>query len=78
MTDGGRVSATLTAGAWKLEPGNGAGSLVGLDGRGRVRVPPGVRHRLGLDGAVLVSVAVDRNVVVISPTPRLDGLLEEL
>ena len=78
MTDGGRASATVTAGGWKLEPGNGAGPLVGLDGRGRVRVPPGVRHRLGFDGAVLVSVAVDRNVVVISPATLLDGLLEEL
>lgn len=70
MTDGAGVSATVAPEGWKLEPGDGSQAFVGLDGRGRVRVPPGVRHRLGLDGAVLVSVAVDRNVIVISPDAR--------
>jgi hypothetical protein len=51
--------------------------VVVLDGRNRVLLPLGVRHQIGLDGAVLVSVALDQSLLVVWPASRLDNLLEE-
>lgn len=70
----GAVVATLAADRWELRPA-GRGVVV-LDGRKRVVVPLGVRHRLGLAGGVLVSLALDGSLLVLTPVSGLDALVE--
>ena len=71
------VAATLSADRWELRPACRGQRAVVLDDRNRVLVPVGVRHQLGLDGAVLVSVALDQSLLVVWPASRFDSLLEE-
>lgn len=50
-------------------------TVVNVDGRSRVVVPQGVRHRLGLAGEVVVSTNPDLAVVRIWSAVRLDELI---
>jgi bifunctional DNA-binding transcriptional regulator/antitoxin component of YhaV-PrlF toxin-antitoxin module len=50
-------------------------TVVNVDGRMRVVVPQGVRHRLGLAGEVIVSTNRELGAVRIWPAARLDKLI---
>lgn len=71
------VRGAVTAGCWELS-GARRGVQARIDGRCRVLVPSGVRHRLGLDRHVVVSVAIDSRRIVVWPMGALDRLLEGL
>ena len=73
-SEDGAVAATLAADRWELRPA-GRGGVV-LDGRKRVLVPLGVRHRLGFGDGVLVSLALDGSLLVLGPVSGLDVLVE--
>ena len=47
-----------------------------VDAQRRVTVPIGVRHQLGLEGSVIVSLAADHSRIVVWPTFDLDRVLE--
>ncbi len=73
----GAVTAALRRDCWELRPATRAGGRpVVLDPRNRVLIPLGVRHQLGLEGAVLVSVALDHSRLLVWPASQLDALLE--
>src|SRR5690606_20499418 len=72
---GDEVVGVLERDRWVLRSrGRGDGGLasVSTDGRGRVAVPTGVRHCLGLGPWVGISVLSPSGSVVIWPTSRLD------
>jgi len=73
----GSLAATLRPDRWELWPASRSASGGVLDSRLRVRLPLGVRHHLGLEEAVLVSVALDLSRLVVWPSSRLDDFLEE-
>jgi hypothetical protein len=41
-------------------------------------VPAGVRHHLGLEGPLIVSLALDGSRIAVWPSVRLDALMEDL
>jgi len=69
--------ATLLRDRWELSPDCRNLRGVVLDSRLRVRVPAGVRSRLGIAGLVVVSLASDSSRLVVWPASRLDELLED-
>jgi hypothetical protein len=71
------MAAILFPDRWELRASRQPGA-VSLDPRLRVRIPLGVRHHLGLDGTVVVSLAADSARLLVWPASRLDELLEEL
>ncbi|MGH9153950.1 MAG: hypothetical protein ACRD03_16525 [Acidimicrobiales bacterium] len=71
------MTATLLPDRWELSPISPQLGAVALDGRLRVRIPVGVRYRLGINGVVVVSLAFDCSRLVVWPASRLDDLLEE-
>jgi hypothetical protein len=77
--DGNALVGLLSPQGWVLRPATARdlrASRVDLDGRWRVAIPIGVRHRLGLAGSVVVSVSLDATQVVLWPAAALDDLLE--
>lgn len=74
--DGARVVATLRREFWELRAAGPEASVRPVDSQRRVAVPPGVRHQLGLDGPVVVSLAADRSRIAVWPATHLDQLLE--
>jgi hypothetical protein len=53
------MTAILFPDRWELRAASRQLGAVSLDPRLRVRIPLGVRHQLGLDGTVVVSLAAD-------------------
>jgi len=47
-----------------------------VDSLRRVSVPIGVRHQLGLEGSVIVSLAGDHSRIVVWPSLELDSVLD--
>jgi hypothetical protein len=77
----GGVVGVVTVAGWELRadcPVGAASNRVEVGIRWRVLVPPGVRHRLGLTGSVVVSAAVDGSRVLVWPVGALDDVLEGL
>jgi hypothetical protein len=74
---GGSLTATLFPDRWELLRTSRVSDGIALDPRHRVRVPSGVRHQLGLDAGVVVSLAVEKTRLVVWPASRLDALLAE-
>lgn len=74
--DGATVAATLRRGFWELRASGPQASVRAVDSHRRVAVPIGVRHQLGFDGVVVVSLAPDRSRIAVWPAARLDQLLE--
>lgn len=74
--DGATVVTTLRREFWELRSAGRAATVRSVDSQRRVAVPLGVRHQLGLDGAVVVSLAADRSRIAVWPATRLDELLE--
>lgn len=75
--DGATVVTTLRREFWELRSaGRSAEPLRSVDSQRRIAVPLGVRHQLGLDGAVVVSLAADRGRIAVWPATRLDQLFE--
>jgi len=73
----GAVTAALRRNCWELRPATRTGGRpIVLDPRNRVLIPLGIRHQLGLTGAVLVSVALDHSRLLVWPAAQLDALLE--
>jgi len=72
------MAAILLPDRWELRAASGQPGAVSLDPRLRVRIPLGVRHQLGIDGTVVVSLAADSARLLVWPASRLDELLEEL
>lgn len=74
--DGSNLMATLNGDRWELRAGGVGSRRLRIDGQHRVVIPVGVRHRLGLVGRVVVSLAADRGRVLVWSSARLDELLE--
>lgn len=74
--DGSNLIATLRGDRWELHAGRTRSRRLRVDGQHRVIIPVGVRHRLGLVGRVVVSLAADRGRVLVWSSARLDELLE--
>ena len=74
--DGSNLTATLRGDRWELLAGQTRSRRLTVDDQHRVIIPVGVRHRLGLVGRVVVSLAADRSRVVVWSSARLDELLE--
>ena len=74
--DGSNLMATLRGDRWELLVGPTRSWQLKVDDQYRVIIPVGVRHRLGLVGRVVVSLAADRSRVVVWSSARLDELLE--
>lgn len=71
------IGASLSGRGWELAPTEHGGlGSVSADAHGRVRIPRGVCHRLGLAGAVVVSTAVGSDRIVVWSASALDELLE--
>jgi len=76
----GVLVGRLRLGRWELGIVGGTSRtalVVTVDDRDRVHLPAGVRHQLGLCGAAVVSLALDRSRIAIWPAASLDSLLEE-
>lgn len=74
--DGATVVATLRREFWELRSAGRESAVRSVDSQRRVAVPRGVRHQLGLDGPVVVSLAADGSRIAVWPAARLDQLLE--
>ncbi|HWL41828.1 MAG TPA: hypothetical protein VNQ73_02705 [Ilumatobacter sp.] len=72
----GSVRARMTATGWELRPpGRGESGSVAADARGRLHVPRGVCHQLGMNGAVVISAAAGEDRIVVWSATALDDLL---
>lgn len=74
--DGSNLAATLRGGLWELRAGRRGSPVCVVDAQRRVVVPLGVRHQLGLEGPVVISLAADRSRIAVWSSARLDQLLE--
>lgn len=74
--DGAKVVATLRREFWELRAASPEASVRPVDSQRRIAVPRGVRHQLGFDGPVVVSLAADGSRIAVWPAARLDQLLE--
>lgn len=74
--DGATVVTTLRREFWELRASGPQASVRPVDSQRRVAVPLGVRHQLGLDGVVVVSLAPDHSRIAVWPAARLDQVLE--
>ncbi len=74
--DGASVAAVLRHRCWELRGGSRLVGVSKVDAQRRVTVPIGVRHQLGLEGSVIVSLAADHSRIVVWPTFDLDRVLE--
>ena len=74
--DGASVAAVLRHRFWELRGGSRLVGVSKVDAQRRVSVPIGVRHQLGLEGSVIVSLAADHSRIVVWPTCDLDRVLE--
>lgn len=74
--DGSTVVATLRGEFWELRAAGRETVVRHVDAQRRVAVPLGVRHQLGLEGPVVISLAADRSRIAVWPSARLDQLLE--
>jgi len=74
--DGVTVVATLRREFWELRAAGRKSAVRPVDSQRRVAVPRGVRHQLGLDGPVVVSLAADHTRIAVWPSARLDQLLD--
>ena len=73
----GCVVASINGSAWILRRERGVTvDAIAVDRRGRVTVPCGVRHLLGLGRIIGVSVSADRMRVALWPVQLLDSLAE--
>jgi len=70
------VVAVLRHRFWELRGGPLLAGFSKVDAQQRVTVPIGVRHQLGLEGSVIVSLAADHSRIVVWPTFDLDRVLE--
>jgi hypothetical protein len=75
---GGRVVARLRPRHWELRGAGTPCDALDLDAQQRILVPAGIRHHLGLDGPLIVSLALDGSRIAVWPSVRLDALMEEL
>jgi hypothetical protein len=71
------VVAAINGSSWVLRRDR-AGSVdaIAVDRRGRVTVPPGVRHLLGINRLVGVSVSTDAHRIAMWSVQLLDSLAE--
>lgn len=74
----GHVVARLLPEHWELRAAGSAHDVLELDAQARLLVPVGIRHHLGLEGPLVVSLAMDSSRIAIWPSVRLDVLLEEM
>ena len=74
--DGSTVVATLRRGFWELRAARQETVVRPVDAQRRVSVPLGVRHQLGLQGPVVISLAADRSRIGVWSSVGLDQLLE--
>jgi len=74
--DGASVAAVLGHRLWELRGGSLLVGVSKVDAQRRVTVPIGVRHQLGLEGPVIVSLAADHSRIVVWPSLDLDRVLE--
>ena len=71
------VVASIDGSTWTLRRDRGVSTdAVAVDARGRVKVPCGVRHLLGIGRLVGVSVSADRTRIAVWPVQLLDSLAE--
>jgi hypothetical protein len=75
---GGRVVARLRPRHWELRATGPPADASELDAQRRILVPAGVRHHLGLEGPLIVSLALDGSRIAVWPSVRLDALVEDL
>jgi hypothetical protein len=74
------VAAALRGGCWVLRPARRAGvsSPLSFGGRSRLVVPRGVRHHLGVQGAVGVSIDAAACTIIMWTPTVLDALVAEV
>lgn len=75
---GGRIVARLLREHWVLRATGPRSETHQLDAQSRLLVPLGVRHHLGLDGPLVVSLATDGSRIAIWPSARLDVVMEDM
>ena len=74
--DGSNLVAILRRGMWELRVARSGAPECVVDAQRRVAVPSGVRHQLGLEGPVVISLAADLSRIAVWSSARLDQVLE--